>query len=93
MVATEAVSGRIVRNLTKVNGFLCLPTRVCRKTGDPVSKKPITVSNNKTGRPKTSPSRENRISKKRIINLRIAEKNLKIHKWKNLTTDYQDVHG
>src|SRR5690554_7204003 len=56
----------MVRNFTNVNGFLLRPTRCCRNSGEPVSKKPITHRINKTGRPNTNPSREKKKSNRRI---------------------------
>src|SRR5690554_222286 len=56
----------MVRNFTNVNGFLFRPTRSCRKSGEPVSKKPITQRINKTGKPNTNPSREKKKSNRRI---------------------------
>src|SRR5690554_1105991 len=65
-LATDAVPFFMVLNLTRVKGFLFRPTRSCRKSGEPVSKKPITHRINKTGKPNTNPSREKKKSNRRI---------------------------
>ncbi len=64
-VPTEAVSGRMVRNLISTKGFCRRPTRCWRNSGAPVSSQPASHSRANNGANSSKPVPDSSTSKLR----------------------------